>query len=429
VARDRLQRFTKLVTGCAVVATLCIQFMVAPSAQAAAKLVPYVIGLSTQASGSSVTGAAITADETGDSLKAWIDWTNAHGGVNGHQVKLVEMDNQGDCGKDVADVHTLVQSDHVLALVGEVDSGCESNYAAYLQQQGVADLSATPLTFVYNTNPVFFPVASTIDVYLYSFVDAAKVNGAKSFAWMTCVETAACQLGTPVAQATAKSLGLPFFSRAFSTASPTFTAECLAAEQFGNQYGKQKQQAVFVALANPRFADQCGQQGYKPLYIQDLAGDYNQAGMLPIVNDPNLNGEATPEPEFPWFVKAPATADFRAAMAKYLPKSIRNIYGPTAAGEWMSGLAFAAGAAKLGNNPTPAKFIKGMYSIHNKSLGGLTPPLNYVQGQPKDIRCFYVIRVEDGKGTAPYKGLVAPNGLKTTCDPTPKAAPTSTTTS
>ena len=48
---------------------------------------------------------------------AWVKWTNAHGGINGHPVKLVQLDDGADPGKALADVQQLVQQDHVVALV------------------------------------------------------------------------------------------------------------------------------------------------------------------------------------------------------------------------------------------------------------------------------------------------------------------------
>jgi branched-chain amino acid transport system substrate-binding protein len=329
-------------------------------------------------------------------------------------VKVIVDDTQGDCGKAVADVHSLVQNDHILALVGTQDSACETNYASYLKSAGVADISANPLTPLYNTNPVFFPAATTVDTYLWTFPDAAKQAGGKSFAWMTCVESAGCQIGTPIAQASAKSLGLPFFTRSFATSSPTYAAQCVAAEQFGSKYGAQSEQAVFVATANPRFADQCAQQGFKPLYVQNLQGDWNTYLKL-IATDPNFNGAAGPMANFPWFFSNSATADYHSAMSQYMGGFV---YGPLSAMTWMSGLVFAAGAKDLGSTPTAAGLMKGLYTIHNQSLGGgLTPVLNYVQGQPKSVPCYFSARIEDGKGSAPYTNLVAPQGLTTICKP------------
>jgi branched-chain amino acid transport system substrate-binding protein len=301
---------------------------------------------------------------------------------------------------------------------------CEANWASYVQQNNVPVIGAEPIDALYNTNPVFFPSTATVDVFLWSFVEAAKLVGDKSFAWMTCVESAGCQIGTPIAQAASKSLGLPFFTRSFSTSSPSFAAECVAAEQFGSKYGGANQQGVFVALANPRFADQCGQQGYNPTYIQNIGGDWNTYVKL-IATDPHFNNAAAPMDMFPWWLQVPQTANFRAAMSQYMP-NFPN-YGPTAAEIWMDGLVFQAGAQHMSASPTRQALLAGLYSIHNESVGGLTPPLNFVQGQPKDVRCFYVARIEDGKGTGIYSNLVAPNGLTPTCEPLPtsSSSPTS----
>src|ERR1700728_4510721 len=44
-------------------------------------------------------------------IEAWADWVNAHGGVNGHPIKLIVKDNMNDEAQAVSDVQQLVQQD------------------------------------------------------------------------------------------------------------------------------------------------------------------------------------------------------------------------------------------------------------------------------------------------------------------------------
>src|SRR5882757_11559349 len=50
-------------------------------------------------------------------MKAWVSWTNAHGGLKGHQVKLYLDDDAGNATTAITDVKTLIQRDKVVAIV------------------------------------------------------------------------------------------------------------------------------------------------------------------------------------------------------------------------------------------------------------------------------------------------------------------------
>jgi branched-chain amino acid transport system substrate-binding protein len=59
----------------------------------------------------------------GQALQAWADWTNANGGIDGHHVKVISLDDAGVASTSVNDVKQLVQSDHVLAIVATTPTG------------------------------------------------------------------------------------------------------------------------------------------------------------------------------------------------------------------------------------------------------------------------------------------------------------------
>lgn len=54
-------------------------------------------------------------------IEAWADWVNAHGGINGHPVKLIVKDNMNDEAQAVSEVQQLVQQDHVVVFVSNQD--------------------------------------------------------------------------------------------------------------------------------------------------------------------------------------------------------------------------------------------------------------------------------------------------------------------
>ncbi len=59
-------------------------------------------------------------------LKAWPASVNANGGINGHHIDVITMDDGNSASTALSEVKQLVQQDHVLAIVGEMSSPAET---------------------------------------------------------------------------------------------------------------------------------------------------------------------------------------------------------------------------------------------------------------------------------------------------------------
>src|SRR6266851_1804815 len=69
---------------------------------------------------SSVTGTyASSTGGTFPTIDAWTKWTNAHGGIGGHPVKVITEDDGGIPANGIAAAKTLL-ADHVMAIVAPV---------------------------------------------------------------------------------------------------------------------------------------------------------------------------------------------------------------------------------------------------------------------------------------------------------------------
>jgi branched-chain amino acid transport system substrate-binding protein len=82
-------------------------------------------------------------------LQAFVRYTNAHGGIHGRQLILKTCDDQGSGPEDQTCAHTLIDSDHVFALV----SNATLNYAgaSYVNSKAVPDIGGQPIDNAYNT--------------------------------------------------------------------------------------------------------------------------------------------------------------------------------------------------------------------------------------------------------------------------------------
>ena len=325
-------------------------------------------------------------------LQAWVNSVNASGGIKGRQIKLVVEDDQGDATNSQADIRQLVQVDHVLAIVSPEASGTESGWASYVQQQHVAVIGGQADTPEWFTNPSFFPSGATVLTSLEMQAYAVKAAGKDSFGAVYCAEAAVCKQVLPALQGYAKALRLDLStSAAIAVAAPSYTAQCLAARQAGAQ-------ALIIDAsyaAGSRFAPACAQQGYSPVYVIPSGAFDN--GYLQVSQ---VNGAYVPTTNALWFAGTPAVDQFKAAMAKYEPGTA---LGPNPMSGWSGGALFAAAAASLPADPTPADVFTALYALpKNDTLNGLSPPLNFHSGAPaSQVTCFFLGRIENGQLTAP----------------------------
>jgi branched-chain amino acid transport system substrate-binding protein len=87
----------------------------------------------------------------GYGLQAFVNWTNAHGGINGRNLELKTCDDQGSGDQNVSCVHQLVDSDKVFALVS--NAILDYSGAGYVNSKGVPDIGSQPIDNAYNKYP------------------------------------------------------------------------------------------------------------------------------------------------------------------------------------------------------------------------------------------------------------------------------------
>lgn len=360
---------------------------------------PWVIG-----SVSAVTGPlASSLGGTNETIEAWAKWTDAHGGIDGHQVKVIAMDGGLNPSTTLADVKQLVQQDHIIAMVGE-QSDFGFTFATYMEEHHIPVIGTTLADSEVWTNPDFFPEGTTLPSLFYGTVLAAKKAGGTKVAFLYCSEAAECT-PTPVAQA-GKALGLPLvYSAQISASAPNYTAPCLAAKAAGaNVLGIGDASSIDL-----RVAASCLSQGYHPI---EMASD--GAPSETWATSPAMQGAVIAQNDTAFSnTSLPAMKTFEEALRKYAPGLLdSNLYGEDVVFEWASGQLFkaAAEAAHLGSNPTPQEVTKGLYDLKGDTLGGIAPPLTFSPGQGHQIKCFFIQGINHDTFTMPY-------GNKTFCQP------------
>jgi branched-chain amino acid transport system substrate-binding protein len=339
------------------------------------------------------------ADETGGclptntqdqakTLAAWQAYVNSHGGVAGHPVAVTVIDTKCDPGNTAAAGQSLIAA-HVLAIID--GTGLDSAF------QKEVDAAKIPVLcgiengngFTCQSDPNFFPSGSTVVVGLYGQALAAKQAGANSYGIVYCSEVAACKQALPLQKTYAQQVGLKWVPPiSASLSAPNYTAQCVAMQEA-------KAQALFGAgPPSQKLADDCARQGYHPIYVQG-AGTWQTQ----YLKDPNLNNTTGETTDIPWFYQGPQTATFHAAEDSVLnstnfPYNVSSTYA--------AALLFQTALAKAGASPTTQDLYTSLYAMHNETLGGYAPPLNYSQGKPTVISCFFVVSIKNGAFTAPH---------------------------
>jgi branched-chain amino acid transport system substrate-binding protein len=337
-------------------------------------------------------------------MQAWVKWTNAHGGLAGHQVKLYVDDDGGNATAAITDVRTVIQSDHVVALVSDLGYA-DSSWAAYAQQQGVPVIGGQSEDAPFVTNPDFFPSSTGAAGESYGLMAIAKTYGSK-VATIYCAEAPVCKGAAAADAELATGLGVHVaYAGLIAASAADYTATCQAIKASGAQ-------SVVMGLASAtvvKFVQDCLDQGVK---AEPIIGGIT--GTSTTSASPVMKNFLDVDDVFPYFdTSTPATQAFQSAMRQYAP-DLGSQLGSFAAHVWAAGELFAAAVKQSGASPVTAKSVKaGLYALPaGTTLGGLTPPLSFTKSavNPDQVTCYFVWGNKNGKA---YE----PQGLKTSCAP------------
>lgn len=357
------------------------------------------------------TGSAGTITVGTDTMNAWVKWTNAHGGIAGHPVKLYSENDNDDPAQAQSDLNTLVNQDHIVALVGQDAEGTEPTWDAYMQKAGVPVIGGSGYSLAWTTDSMFYPVTTTVLSNVWAGEFVAKHANLTKQALLQCNTSTVCLGALPLIELGAKQLGVDLvYNETASTTATDYTAQCLAMKSSGAQI-------VEATVNNQLLARNCAAQGYHPVW--EFANEdvtYSQMAATP-----QWNGGLGFSNAFPFWQSYPQTASYFSAMKKYASQylpggSKHNELGVASTAAWASGVVFANAvknaAVPAGSTVTTADVINGLSMIQNSTNGGVTPPVSYGNGTTpsKPVPCFWLTKIKNAQ-------WVAPNGLKTFCEP------------
>jgi branched-chain amino acid transport system substrate-binding protein len=370
------------------------------SATSAASGTPFMVG----AMG---TFTGVASGSTADAKTVFQDWvsaTNAAGGINGHPVQAVIVDDQNTPSIAVSNATKLVQQDHV-QVIFDLSDDLESTWAKIVDTAKVPVLGQSEGP-TFGTDPNFYPTGTTVEPLVWGELKAGTLAKVSKISALYCAEIASCAQAVPLITALGKTVGVSLaYSASISSTASSYTAQCLGSKNAaanGVTVGAASDVAVSVAAS-------CATQGYKPVYVT-TAGEMT----TPWLTQPALNGAIGNTQDVPWFDDSiPATKAMQAAITKYSPSVPTSAsFGATATIGWAAGTVFAtvAKTANLTPSSTQSEVIAALDTVKNETFGGLTPPLTFTAGKPTQVPCSFVAGISNGKWTEPI-------GLKTVCMP------------
>jgi branched-chain amino acid transport system substrate-binding protein len=336
-----------------------------------------------------------------DGMDAWVKWTNGHGGIDGHPVEVSYVDDKADPAVGLAGVKQLVESEHVIAIVGSNAGSTQQTWAPYVLEKRVPVVGGSLIDALWFTNPMFYPVGGSVVTNIFGQMKSAAVAGNKKVAVILCTESAACQQAQPLFTKNATDVGMEMVYNALaSTTQASYTAECLAAKKAGAEAVANFTNAVVMAR-------DCARQNYNPFWVSADEG----FGASVIKQQPAL-GKAVGSSE-QWncldqTLSIQPAKDLNAALDQFHPEwrpGGKN-YDLSLSGDctsWAGGMAFAKAmenaAVAADATATSDDVIRGLSMFKDETLDGIAPPLSYSDGSKPNpqVTCTFVYKWDDLK--------------------------------
>jgi branched-chain amino acid transport system substrate-binding protein len=360
------------------------------SSSSSATKAPILVGMSCDCSG--VVGGAHAAGR--DMYIAWKNWVNAHGGIDGHPIKVFYADDSNNANQAIQNVKTFVEQDHVIALVHIVAAGgALTPIAQYAQQHHIPVVGGSGYEAEWTKYPSMFSTATADPAQDYSWASEMKGAGKTVVASTYCTDAPVCKDKETIWKKYADQLGLQVKGEyGESLANPDYGTDCAQAQTSGVQTIVVIQDGASAT----RVARDCAQQNYHPLIISPNPFDNPPASM---------NGTIGLMGSFPWFITSgsPALDEYGQAQKQYFHGSCTTFCSLG----WVDGKVLQkALTGHVSDTPTPQNVFDGLWSIHNDTINGLTPPMTFHKNAPASpINCSYKAVAKDGN-------WVSPTGMK-----------------
>jgi branched-chain amino acid transport system substrate-binding protein len=323
--------------------------------------------------------------------RAWVADVTTRGGLNGHPVRLILGDDGGDPARAQALARRMVEQDKVQAFYTVAAPTTLQAVTPYLEQVQVPIIGLCECNPAVDESPMAFQpgIGSTTGLAWAHLAPLVGMSDKRKLSIFFCREVTSCSQSAEGIKRLAAQVGVQVVHETqMSLAQPDFTAEVLSARNAGAD-------AVIVVADNAtivRILRSAHRQNYRPQVSTPTAG-YEPRFIR--TGGADVEGTVVASSTVPWS-SSPRLADYRAAMARYLPEGELSTLG---AEMWGSGKLIEVLARGFPATVTSADFLDALHSLRGETVGGIFPPLAFAKGRghADTNQCVIPVKVVNGK--------------------------------
>ncbi|HET9769867.1 MAG TPA: ABC transporter substrate-binding protein, partial [Acidimicrobiia bacterium] len=338
-------------------------------------------------------------------IRAWVADVNSRGGLAGHPVRVIMVDDGGDPARAQSAVRQMVEKDKVVAFLYPYAIGTLVPVLPYLEEKGIPVLGQMGAeTLADYSAAVFQPFMAAHKGTAWGFVKAILAQTDKrKLGIFWCREVAACQLVKDGIKKITPFEGVEVvYDTQISFAQPDYTAEVLGAQRAGVE--------ILITFADIATVNRVGQSAHRQSYRPVLSATHNMQHRDVFAYQDTLDGLLSYTRIPPY--DSPKMADYRRAMSLYQPKAPLAELG--GAGYVMGKLLEVKIAPLLDDDPSPAELTEAMYTLRGETLGGILPPITFPRAKDRSEvnLCVIPVTFKGGKFVTPGETFVCAPGWK-----------------
>jgi branched-chain amino acid transport system substrate-binding protein len=350
-----------------------------------------------------LSGEAAAFGSVGPGAKAYFDWVNARGGVNGRKIEYRYYDDAYNPAQTVQLTRRLVEQDQVLAIFNSVGTANNLAIREYLNAQKVPHLFAGDGSVALGSSPTTYPWTLG---FLPSYRGEGAVYGRDIAKRKPRARIAVLFENTELGKDMTRGL-----SRAIAGKGPRIAAsepyEYTSAD-VSSQVAKLKASGAdtLMLFATPKFMIQAivaaHKLGWRPqLYVASVSIEPTIMGIAK-ANAPELTKGAlsiafVKNPSDPIWAKDPAVALYRSILRKHAPSArptdVYNWYGMTVAWTMVETLR------KAGKSLSRASLLKAARSLDTTRNPFLLPGIRLKTGARDSypLETLYLYRYDNAQ--------------------------------
>jgi len=331
--------------------------------------------------------------DSNDGLDAYVAYLNANGGIAGHQVKIIHVDDALDCNTYTQGLQRL--STQVFAMVGTFTLEDTCGQAILKANPNLIDIEGEVLyPGLYSGFPNVFSPTPLPPGYTTTGYQWIKDKFPSDITHAATLIPGVAFANGKQEDLTAESIGYKYlYSRVIGPIETNFTSDILRMKSLGVKIVDLGVSSVNV---DADFIEQAAQQGFHPDAI--IGSSAYDAHLLKLLGNASAaNGIVYSPLLYSLYLgqdraTVPAVNTFLTWLDRTHPGESASIFSVSS---WGSGMLLVEGMSKAGSQVTQASTIQAMNGITNFDSGGLTATFD--PGQRLGAHCMVIAGIRNGQ--------------------------------